>query len=142
MALHQLIYASEPFGFDDAMLAGILLDARRCNERDGITGALIVRGDLYIQLLEGPKKRVEECYARIRQDDRHANAKTLMKRTIKTRLFPNWAMKDDPAQSWVWSMDEVQGGAVDRATEDEALGFFTRLAAESVTAFPPRGVAN
>ncbi|MEL7254703.1 MAG: BLUF domain-containing protein [Pseudomonadota bacterium] len=142
MALHQLIYASEPFGFDNAMLAGILLDARRCNARDGITGALIVRGDLYIQLLEGPRKKVEDCYHRIRADDRHANAKTLMKRTIKTRLFPDWAMKDDPAQSWVWSMDEVQGGAVDRATEDEALGFFTRLAAEGVTAFPPKGVGH
>lgn len=142
MALQQLIYASEPFGFDDAMLAGILLDARRCNSRDGITGALIVRGDLYIQLLEGPKKKVDECYARIRQDDRHANAKTLMKRTIKTRLFPDWAMKDDPAQSWVWSIDDVRDGAVDRATEDEALGFFTRLAADSVASFPPKGVTH
>lgn len=136
MSLIQLIYASQPFGFDDAMLAGILLDARRCNARDDITGALIARGDLYIQLLEGPKSKVEECYARIRQDDRHVSPKTLMKRTIKTRLFPDWAMRDDPAQSWVWSRDEVRGGAVDRATEDEALGFFTRLAADNTVPFP------
>lgn len=39
MSLMQLTYASHPFGFDDAMLAGILLDARRCNARDGITSA-------------------------------------------------------------------------------------------------------
>ncbi|MEM9128927.1 MAG: BLUF domain-containing protein, partial [Pseudomonadota bacterium] len=43
MTMIQLVYASMPFGFDDAMLGGILLDARRCNERDDITGALIVR---------------------------------------------------------------------------------------------------
>ena len=45
MSLTQLVYASHPFGFDEAMLNGIILDARRCNERDGITGALIARGD-------------------------------------------------------------------------------------------------
>ncbi len=139
MALHQLIYASQPFGFDNAMLAGILLDARRCNKRDNITGALIVRGDLYLQLLEGPKRAVEDCYMRIRQDDRHANPLTLMRRSIKTRLFPDWAMKDDPAQSYIWSIEEVRAGAVERATQDEALGFFTRLAAETVALFPPKG---
>ena len=31
MTFTQLIYASEPFGFDDAMLDGILLQARRNN---------------------------------------------------------------------------------------------------------------
>ncbi len=139
MALMQLIYASEPFGFDDAMLAGILLDARRCNARDDITGALIVRGDLYIQLLEGPKNKVEACYARIRLDDRHVGPRTLMRRMIKTRLFPDWAMKDDPAQSWVWSIDEVRDGALERATEDEVLGFFNRLAATNTVPFPPPG---
>lgn len=142
MALYQLIYASHPFGFDDAMLAGILLDARRCNTRDHITGALIVRGDIYIQLLEGPQKKVEACYTRIRQDDRHANPVTLMKRSIQTRLFPHWAMKDDPAQSWVWTIEDVRGGAVERATEDEVLGFFTRLAAKDVAVFPPKGLPH
>lgn len=132
MALMQLIYASRPFGYDDAMLASILLDARRCNARDGITGALICRADLYLQLLEGPKRAVEDCYARIRRDDRHIEPRLLMKRSIKTRLFPEWDMRDDPAQSWVWSREAVRAGAVDEATEDEVLGFFARLAADGV----------
>ena len=51
--LIQIIYMSQPFGYDEAMLAGILLDARRCNKRDGITGALVCRHDIYLQLLEG-----------------------------------------------------------------------------------------
>lgn len=136
MALTQLIYASRPFGYDDAMLAGILLDARRCNERDDITGALICRADLYLQLLEGPDEAVRDCYARIRQDDRHVEPRKLMERTIRTRLFPAWAMRDDPAQSWVWSREAVRAGAVERATEDEVLGFFNRLAADGVVPFP------
>ena len=136
MPLIQLVYASQPFGFDDAMLAGILLDARRCNARDDITGALIVRHDLYLQLLEGPKAAVEACYGRIRKDDRHVEPKTLINRTIKTRLFPGWSMLDDPAQSWIWSIEDVRNGAIDETTEDEVLGFFNRLAAEKVRPFP------
>ncbi|SLN70592.1 hypothetical protein ROG8370_03369 [Roseovarius gaetbuli] len=38
-------------------------------------------------------------------------------------------MLDDPAQSWVWTQDEVNNGAIEKATEDEVLGFFERLAA-------------
>lgn len=128
MSLTQLVYASRPFGFDQAMLNGILLDARRCNERDDITGALIARGDLYLQLLEGPEEKVQAAYDRIIDDDRHLEVKPLVQRQVEARMFPGWAMRDDPAESWVWSIDAVQDGAVDRATEGEVLGFFERLA--------------
>ncbi|NCQ24186.1 MAG: blue light sensor protein [Rhodobacteraceae bacterium CG17_big_fil_post_rev_8_21_14_2_50_63_15] len=129
MTLIQIIYASQPFGFDDAMLAGILLDARRCNTHDGITGALIVRGDLYLQLLEGPEAKVEATFDRIRRDDRHANAEMLLSRSITHRMFPDWAMLDDPAQSWVWSREAVAQGATEaKEAGAQALGFFQRLA--------------
>jgi len=128
MSLTQLIYGSRPFGFDQGMLNGILMDARRCNERDDITGALIARGDLYLQLLEGPQEKVLAAYHRIIDDDRHVEVTPLVQREVEARMFPGWAMRDDPAESWVWSIDAVQGGAVDRATEAEVLGFFERLA--------------
>jgi hypothetical protein len=130
MPMIQLIYASRPFGFDEAALAGILMDARRCNERDGITGALICRGDLYLQLLEGPQETVEAAYQRIETDHRHLEIKLLSHRTVTERLFPAWAMRDDPARSWMWNQDEVKAGAVERATEAEAVAIFERLARE------------
>ena len=128
MSLTQLVYASHPFGFDEAMLNGILLDARRCNERDGITGALIVRCDLYLQLLEGPTEKVLATYHRIIVDDRHVQVKLMVRRQVEARMFPGWAMRDDPAKSWIWSIDAVKNGAVERATDEEVLVFFTRLA--------------
>lgn len=136
MSLTQLIYASRPFGFDLAMLNGILMDARRCNERDNITGALIARGDLYLQLLEGPQEKLLATYHRIVDDDRHVEVTQLVRRQVEARMFPGWAMRDDPAESWVWSIDAVRDGAVDRATEEEVLGFFERLAEIGVV--PPR----
>ena len=63
MSVVQLIYASRPFGFDQAMLNGILSQSRRCNSRDGITGALICRADVYLQLLEGSAAALDATYA-------------------------------------------------------------------------------
>jgi hypothetical protein len=131
MAMLQLCYASHPFGFDSAMLAGILLDARRCNLRDGITGALICRADLYLQLLEGPEPAVEAAFARICRDDRHLDVRPLTRRTITEngRMFALWAMRDDPAKSWVWTKEELDAGALDHATDAQVLDVFARLAA-------------
>lgn len=127
MPLVQLTYASRPFGFNEAILAGILLDARRCNTRDGITGALIARQDLFLQLLEGPAEAVDAAYQRISRDDRHIEVRQLTRRDVNVRLFPDWAMRDDPARSWMWSMQAVADGAVGRASEDEVIGVFERL---------------
>jgi hypothetical protein len=130
MPMIQLIYASRPFGFDEGTLAAILLVARRCNERDGITGALICRGDLYLQLLEGPEELVDAAFRRIERDLRHLDIKLLSRRPVSERLFPGWAMRHDPARSWMWTQAEVDAGAIERATEAEAVAIFERLARE------------
>lgn len=134
MADLQLVYVSRSFGFDSATLAGILLDARRCNSRDGITGSLICREDLYLQLLEGRQAAVEACFARIAKDDRHVNVRLISRRMVDRRLFGQWAMRDDPARSWMWSADEVAAGAADRATADEVIAIFERIAREPAEA--------
>jgi Sensors of blue-light using FAD len=128
MSVIQLTYASRPFGFDDAMLAGILLDARRCNARDGITGLLVCRADLYLQLLEGPEAAVDATYRRIGADDRHMDLRLLTRRTVNDRLFPAWAMRDDPARSWLWTKEQLDDGVLDRATEADIIAVFRRIA--------------
>jgi hypothetical protein len=133
MPVLQLIYASHPFGFDSAILSAILLDARRCNVRDDITGLLVCRADLYLQLLEGPEAAVDATYRRILADDRHIDLRLLSRQTVETRLFPLWSMKDDPARSWLWSKTEVEAGALDRATPAEVQVVFHRLSAEAST---------
>lgn len=130
MALYRVVYASQPFGFDEAMLNGILADARRCNVRDDITGALICRGDLYLQWLEGPEPAVRGAFARIARDDRHLNVRCLLAGAVEDRLFPAWAMRDDPARSWMWSPEQIADGAVERADEAEVVAVFSRIAAE------------
>ena len=131
MIIHQLIYMSEPFGFDDGILNGILSISRRNNTRDGLTGALVCRRDIYLQLLEGPMAAVEATYARIAGDDRHLAVVRLLSAPGDARLFPDWAMRDDPARSWLWSEAEVSAGAVQAASPADVHGVFERVARET-----------
>ena len=128
--LIQLIYSSRPFGFDEAALNGILITSRWNNPRDAITGALICRQDLYLQLLEGPQAAVEARYGSIARDVRHLEVVKRVSRQVSERLFPNWAMRDDPARSWLWTALEIKQGALDRAAPSDFAGVFSRLAKE------------
>ncbi len=104
--------------------------ARSRNAREDITGALICRRDLYLQLLEGPEEAVEAAYSRIEEDDRHVEVTRLLSRPAAERLFPAWAMRDDPARSWMWTPEQVEGGAAVAASEADLIGVFGRLARE------------
>ena len=126
--LVQVIYISQPFGYDEPTLAGILLDARRYNLRDGITGALVCRHDAYLQLLEGPEPMVQAAYERISRDDRHCDVRQLVCAPIAKRSFGDWAMLHDPANSWLWSEEEIEQGALERATAVEIQDVFVQLA--------------
>lgn len=130
MPLMQLIYVSRPFGFDEATLDDILLVARSRNPAAGLTGALICRRDLFMQMLEGPREAVTATFRRILNDDRHIEVTLVHAGATEARLFPNWAMRDDPAKSWMWSPEEVGAGAARGASAGEVLGIFARLAAE------------
>lgn len=116
MTLIRLAYVSRPFGYDAATLSGILLDARRLNARDDITGALVCRHDIFLQMLEGPEAKVQATYDRIRGDDRHVEVRQLLSRPTSERIFGDWAMLHDPEKSWIWTQEEIAGGALDRAT--------------------------
>ena len=124
----QLIYASRPFGYDDLTLTSILMQARENNARNGITGALICRDDLFLQILEGPRDLVTSTFSRILRDERHVDIVNLLSGEIDRRLFPKWSMRHDPAQSWMWTPEEVARGFVGKASDQEIRGIFERLA--------------
>jgi hypothetical protein len=132
--LKQLIYASEPFGFDSAMLAGILVRSREKNRAAQITGALICRQDMYLQLIEGPEEAIDAAFARIVKDDRHLAVKVLLSRVAGQRMFPEWEMLDDQMPTLTWSAADVAGGILEVATPETLLEVFERVAATARSA--------
>jgi Sensors of blue-light using FAD len=139
MSLTQIVYASRPFGFDASVLDDILTISRARNSRNAITGTLICRADMYLQLIEGPDASIQATYARIAADaDRHDDVTPLVTRTVADRLFPQWAMRDDPPRSWMWTPEQVAAGAIHAATTADIVAIFERLASEPAEDLPAR----
>ena len=110
------------------MLNGILADARTYNPKNNITGALICREDIFLQLLEGPEDKLLLTYDKILNDDRHLDIELLVKELCDDRLFPSWSMKDDPAKTWFWTKDEIDAGILTTVSKSDLLGVFDKVA--------------
>jgi hypothetical protein len=124
--VRQVIYISKPTHFDHLVVDDILTKSRAKNPAAGITGNLVYHADLFLQLLEGPHSAVNELYAKILTDNRHADIVKLRDASFNRRLFASWAMKNEGHQSWMLSRNEIT-----RMNSDEALQLFDRLAREN-----------
>ena len=131
MKLMQLVYCSQPFGYSLEILSAILVASRANNRKNNVTGALICRSDIFLQLLEGPEQRVKNTYEAIQNDDRHINVYHLIDQPVKKRLFPAWAMKDDPVKTWMWSREDVSKGIVKGLSKAEVEEVFVKLSKEA-----------
>lgn len=102
------------------------------NPMHDITGALICRADIYLQMLEGPEEALDTLYGHIKKDDRHVEPRLIIHEPAEDRLFAAWAMRDDPVQSWMWSQEDVADGAPFRADREEILAIFQRLSDDTI----------
>ena len=128
MNIYRLIYKSKPFGYDQPTLNGILSDAINYNSKNNITGALICRDDIYLQLLEGPEYEVNLTFEKISNDDRHLEIEILLKEYCNKRIFPGWNMKDDPARTWFWNKEEINSGIFNKIPKIEIIEVFKKIA--------------
>jgi Sensors of blue-light using FAD len=85
---HSLITAEER----RTVLGEIFTTARRKNKRLGVTGALVVSGDAFVQALEGEESVVRDLYATISQDARHDHVTLVEEVAVDGRTFGRWAM--------------------------------------------------
>ena len=71
----------------------ILKVARVHNEQKGITGQLVYRGGIFLQLLEGNRESVSSLLGHILLDNsRHENIRVIFKQPMVKRVFPGWSM--------------------------------------------------
>jgi len=78
----------------EADISTLVEQAARSNSQKGITGALMISGRLFFQIIEGPAEAVEELWKAIYRDSRHKSVLLLnTEDRVARRLFPDWAMK-------------------------------------------------
>lgn len=91
----RLVYRSRStISEDDVIdeLGDIFATARKRNKREGVTGALMLLGDRFVQTLEGEQSTVRALYDDIAKDTRHGDVELLSTEESAPRLFSRWAM--------------------------------------------------
>ena len=88
----------------DEELAPLLEVSRRNNTAWDITGVLGYHDHSFIQVLEGPKGRVEALLATIARDTRNTGVLILDQSRIDKRLFGEWSM------GWLRASDLTRAG--------------------------------
>ena len=89
----HLLYRSVSKGeLPTKQLQAILEKSKANNARDEISGILVYRGKMFLQLIEGSDAAVAKTFARIRTDNRHYDVGIMMKIETEARIFPHWTM--------------------------------------------------
>ncbi len=92
-SLFSLVYTSKSVHkIDQQVIENILQVSRQNNQRDQITGLLVVREDYFLQLLEGDESKVKACFDRILADRRHSQIVLQGLSPSSERMMPDWNM--------------------------------------------------
>lgn len=91
----RLIYRSRvrvPPGQRRTELGRLFSTARSRNKQAGITGALLLSDERFVQTLEGEEAAVRALFSTIEADPRHAEVTLLGAGTVGARVFARWSM--------------------------------------------------
>ena len=73
-------------------LGALFASSRSNNEKRGITGALLLGGSWFVQVLEGEESAVRSLFASIQEDPRHDRVELLFDGPTDDRTFAHWSM--------------------------------------------------
>lgn len=76
----------------DKVIDAIACVSRPRNATLDVTGALILSGDSFAQIIEGPAEAIAELRATISRDERHRELLTVADGAKSSRDFANWSL--------------------------------------------------
>lgn len=92
--MYRLVYKSEAVARMSWKSVGpILAASTRNNDRNGLTGVLLVGKKHFLQVLEGDFETVNETFQRIARDPRHRRVQLVEFGVADERLFEEWKMR-------------------------------------------------
>lgn len=143
MPLCRLIYQSQTSWdlLSNALLRDLSLKSSRANAGRDITGLLVLSGETFLQVLEGPSEAVNALYAKLLRDPLHHDLVLISFEQIATRCFEDWSMRvvdlDDlapSARAFLRSKYREVGGSIaipEEAAQALALLFDARALCRS-----------
>ncbi len=108
--LIRIIYVSTAAGAQTASdINDILEGSQKWNRANDVTGVLCEGEGVFLQCLEGERRRVTQLYARIYADPRHSDVQMIHCESVPNRRYKNWSMghvdlaEVDPVRQVNWS---------------------------------------
>jgi EAL domain-containing protein (putative c-di-GMP-specific phosphodiesterase class I) len=93
MKLRRIIYTSQTTKlFSKRNLLDLLHQSRAYNSVDNITGVLIHRKNIFLQVIEGDPEAIEDLLKRLLLDTRHMKLNIVLDQFTESRIFSNWSM--------------------------------------------------
>ena len=95
MKLSRLIYKSIATAevISNRTLRDIEEQASAANTEKGITGLLVLTGNIFLQVLEGSSRDVTALFGKIIGDKRHHDVELVTFQPIGARCFDEWSMR-------------------------------------------------
>ena len=134
--LYRLVYASRNLiaGTEAEIAAAvtqILSTSQRNNAKVGVTGALMFNAGAFAQVLEGPRRAVEDTFERIQRDLGHSDVTVLECGEAESRGFANWSMafagKSAQGQARFSSLASESGFDLARLSGDRVFAMLHEL---------------
>ncbi|MDE5416932.1 BLUF domain-containing protein [Labilibaculum sp. DW002] len=107
-------------------LADFLSVIRAKNKKLQVSGLLLYNEGMFIQVVEGEKKTVQNLFQNVKNDSRHSNIVKLLEEDIAKRSFPDWSM----------------GFKIISNKETENIPGFSDLLKEEISSEPMPGIAE
>lgn len=117
----RLVYKSDTSWdlLSNEILRDLAIKAEANNRSQSITGLLLLSGETFLQVLEGPSDAVNSLYGKIQKDDRHHAITLISYEQIASRSFEDWSMRvvdlDDlpmPSREILWSKYDADDGSL------------------------------
>jgi hypothetical protein len=91
----RLIYKSKSTSDapSNAEIRDITAKATKHNAEHGITGLLVLSGNRFLQVLEGPYHAVNALFSKIMRDARHDEIELITFEALETHYFDDWHMR-------------------------------------------------
>ena len=87
--LHHLIYVSRAQKLmKPSDNLSLLAASKEYNSTHQISGVLVYKSKTFVQLIEGPRREVQNLYRKIRKDNRHTEIQTLLNEPTYNRYYP------------------------------------------------------
>lgn len=132
----HLVYisaATKTMSEDD--LIALLKQSRERNERQDVTGMLLFKDGLFLQVLEGDQKDVDQIYRSICLDIRNSGHYLIERKDIDERNFPDWRMGFENLSNRNLGALEGFSAILDKGLAPEERGEHKDLAVKLVLSF-------